>query len=148
MINVEVDQEQLLKDLQAMEEGLQGKAIRQALTPAIKPIRDAMKALAPEDEGALKKSIGVRTLRESTKARLSINTSTVAVIVGPLKKVDEERGGVTKKRNQGYKGIWLEFGTKNATAHPFMGPAIDQGEGDMQTRFFQGLQKALNKING
>lgn len=148
MINVEIDQEQLLKDLQAMEEGLQGKAIRQALTPAIKPIRDAMKTLAPEDEGALKKAIGVRTLSARAKSRLNINTSTVAVIVGPLKKVDDTYGGETKKRNQGYKGIWLEFGTKRAKAYPFMGPAIDQGEDGMQTRFFQGLQKALNKING
>lgn len=147
MINIELDQKQLLKQLSELEEGLQGKLIRKALTPAVRPIAQAMKALVPTDEGSLKKSLGVSKLSDRAKARLGINTEQVAILLGSVRKTKHEIGGKTVHRTQGYKAIWLEYGTERMKEkHEFMGPALSQGESGMQTRFFQGLQKAINKI--
>lgn len=150
MINVEFNERDILKQLANIEEGLQGKIIRKALTPAIKPIRTAMIALAPNDAGALKRSIGTAILSEQRKANLGISPNTVAVLIGPNKRVLDNG----KKRAQGRKAIWLEFGTKGSALRPFdvdpkpfMQPALDQGEEGIRTRFFEGLQKQLNFIS-
>lgn len=146
MINIEFNSEDLLKALQALDDGLQGKIIRKALTPAVKPIRDAMISLVRHDSGALKRAIGIRTLSASGKARLGVEPGAVAILLGPNKKTADAKG---VKRSQGYKAIWEEFGTKGTTSHsgfPFMSMALAQAENGMQTRFFDGLQKEINKI--
>lgn len=152
MINIEYDQAQLLKQLNELERGLQGKLIRKALTPAVKPIAEAMKALVPTDYGSLKKSLGVSKLSDRAVRRLgiqSINAEKVVILLGSVRKVSHEINGKTVRKSQGYKAIWAEYGTSGKTAHkaiPFLAPALTRGEGDMQHRFFQGLQKAINRI--
>lgn len=150
MINIEFDQKQLLKQLQEMEEGLQGKLIRKALTPAVRPILQAMKSLVPTDEGNLKRSLGVSRLSDRAQNRLgiqSINRQQVAILLGSVRKVRVTYStGKTVRKTQGYKALWQEYGTERMQSNPFLEPALSQGESGMQTRFFQGLQKAINKI--
>lgn len=144
MINVEFDQADLQRQLRELEEGLQGKAIRAGLTQAIKPLLADMKSKVPVgDEGALKRSLGRTTLSKRAKGRLGIPVSSVAILIGPNRKVQD---GQTK-RHQGYKAIWQEYGTKSMTANPFLGPAYDANIGQVETNFFQGLQTYINKVS-
>lgn len=146
MIDINIDSQQLIKTLHNFEDELQGKLVRRALTPAVKPIRDAMVALVRTKSGALQKAIGIRTLSKSAKSRLGVEIGTVAILLGPNRKTTDSDG---VKRSQGYKAIWEEFGTSGITGRagfPFMSTALDQTESGMQDRFYQGLQAAINKL--
>lgn len=154
MIDIEYDPKEAIKQLKQLEEGLQGKAIRAGLTGAIRPILKAMKANVPVDEGALKKSLGRSTLSKRAKSRIGIPVDEVAVLIGPNRKVNTDINGVTKKRHQGYKAIWLEYGTMPGNrpnqafvpARPFMAPAFENNISEVESRFYDGLQNFIDRV--
>lgn len=143
MLQIEYQYKELLDSLSQMDEGLQYKAINRALTPAVKPITQRMKAIAPTGEtGKLKQAIGKRSLSKGGKQRLGIDAP-VAVIIGPNR--TKVKGN---KVTRAAIGMFLEFGTERMKeTHEFMQPALSAGESGMQQRFFQGLQAYLNKIS-
>lgn len=71
--------------LAELHDGLRDKAVRAGLVYAAKPVKDAMKTLAPSSTGALRRSIGHQQLSATAKARLGVRPELVAVLVGPKK---------------------------------------------------------------
>ncbi|MDH5612216.1 MAG: HK97 gp10 family phage protein [Gammaproteobacteria bacterium] len=164
----------LIKEIGALEEGLQRKAVTSGLTASAKPLKDRLKQNAPSDSGALKGSIGQVVLSLTAKARLGFAADVRAILVGPVRKANSTLGGVTKKRAQGYKAHWLEEGTKAHTIKPrkkggrkalsfgggfvkevnhpgisathFMGNAYQQTQASVNDNFYQGLSRYLDKI--
>lgn len=145
-MNIEFDSEQLLKQLGEIEAGLQQKAIRSGLVKAAAPIKKAVKEkIAAEqliDKGHMLKAIGHLSISKRAKVRLGVPQQTVAIIIGPNRKIIDDG----KKRWQGRKAIWHEFGTKRMKATPFLESSKQQSEGQMGQLFFQGLQAYINKI--
>lgn len=142
MLQIEFAYKQIIDDLNKLDEGLQGKAIARALTPAVKPITQKMKTIVPTGEtGSLRQSIGKRTISKGGRQRLGLGDS-VAVIIGPNR--TKYKG---KKIARRIVGVFLEYGTKHIDPVGFMQRSLESGESGMRQRFFQGLQSYLNKIS-
>lgn len=133
-----VDAEQALRDLGEFERKLRDRAVRSGLVSFIRPIKSTAKQLAPQETGAMARAIGHRQLSRTAKARLGIAESSVALLVGPNRRVNG--------RYQGRKGLWHEFGTEHMEANPFMAPALERNQGGGETRFYEGLRKAMGKF--
>lgn len=116
MIQAEVNSQKAIKELASLSDDLQRKAVRSGLVSAIKPVKDDMQDLAPDEFGSLSKSIGHITLSKSAKSRIGVEAGTIALLVGPTRKVMEARtvNGKTVSRQsyQGYKANWFEEGVK------------------------------------
>lgn len=132
------EQRVVLQQLRDLEKSLKNKAVRSGLVEVAKPIKATAKQMAPKQSGALAKAVGHRSVNSRQKQRLGLAKDQVALIVGPNRKVNG--------RWQTKKGLWQEYGTENMTANPFLGPALDKHQGGNQQRFYQGLQRALEKL--
>ncbi|WP_375058414.1 hypothetical protein [Zobellella sp. DQSA1] len=130
--------DQALRELSQLERRLQTRAVRAGLVEFVRPIKSAAQAMAPKDSGDLARAVGHRSLPNRLKGRLGIAAQTVALLVGPNRKV--------KGRWQGRKGLWQEHGTERMEASPFMGPALEQGRAGGEQRFYKGLSQSLERM--
>lgn len=116
MINATVDSQRAIKELNALSDDLQRKAVRSGLVAAVKPVKKDMADLAPDEFGSLSESIGHISLSKSAKSRVGVDAESTALLVGPTKKVMEAKmvNGkiVSRQRYQGYKANWFEEGVK------------------------------------
>ncbi|WP_162500804.1 HK97-gp10 family putative phage morphogenesis protein [Modicisalibacter coralii] len=155
------------KDLDGLAADLQAKAVRAGLVKAVSPIKRAAKRNVPVLSGDLRKSIGHRLLSKSARGRLGIANDRVAIVVGPTRKVggyaqDFVAGLVesgvepstrTVRRNlkghQAHKrdGKWVTYTYRHPgqKAEPFLGPALRENGDEMDSRFYQGLTRYLEK---
>ena len=157
--------DQLQRRLDSLAESLKTKGTRRALVHAIAPIKATAKKTAPSKTGLLRSAIGHSSLSKSAKSRLSINSSTVALLIGANKK--------TGKYRQAYKQMFIEFGIKahkikpkgrkkalafgdgafngvehpGVKANPFLGNALDAHESRIVPRFWEGLESYLTRID-
>lgn len=131
------DFQEAQRDLGALEARLKASAVRAGLVRAIAPTKRAAKALAPKDEGHMARAIGHRTISKTAKARLGIAADEVALLVGTNRRVNG--------RWQGRKGMWQEHGTEHMEASPFLGPALEQTQGNFAGRFYDGLANYLDR---
>lgn len=132
----------VIKDLETLAEGLGEKGIRAGLVAAAKPLRDRMKVLAPRDTGALQKAVGHVSLSKRARVRLSVPQGSVAILVGANRKIATASG---RRIWQGRKAHWHEAGTKHMRAKPFMSRAMAGTSSGLETRFYQGLSKYLER---
>ena len=87
-------------------------------------IMNRAKELAPDNTGELKRTMGVIQYKKGYYN-----------VVAPAQAI---KGG---SNSGAYYGIYVEFGTKNRAATPFMGPAKDQEEGPILQLFNDELKK-------
>lgn len=132
---------ELLKGLEEFKKSTQRSILERALKRAAKPVADTAKTLAPVRTGKLKKSIGVKVIRnnsgkaafaeamrgggsraEAAAAAREANSAARAAGNGPsaLVRVQATAG----------HALWNEFGARGGEmpAHPFMGPALLEGQ--------------------
>lgn len=135
--------------------------VARALTKAGKPIVDAAKAKAPEDTGALRQSIQI-IVRKRMR-----NPSLVYAVIGPamgeyrqlktpVAYVRGWRANAGVKRTYqvggtpGVYGLFVEFGTIDTPAHPFMRPAWQANGGValeiIQTELANEIEKARARL--
>lgn len=155
------------KDLEGLAADLQSKAVRAGLVKAVSPIKRAAKQNVPVLSGDLKKSIGHRLLSKTARGRLGIANDRVAIVVGPTRKVNGyaqdfvaglvetgvEPSTRTVRRNlKGHRarkrdGKWVTYTYHHPgqKAHPFLGPALREHGDKMESRFYQGLTRYLEK---
>lgn len=162
-LTAQINTDEILRQLRGLSEDLQYKAVRSGLVQAIKPVKSEMKSLVPVKRGHVRDSIGHRQMSKTAKARLNIPADVVALLVGPTRKVGGQR--------QSRRAHWLEEGTKphkiqpkqrgrllafagrfsRRVQHPgtrathFMTSALDRGQSELQSRFYQGLSSYLKK---
>lgn len=98
---------------------------RAALRKAAKPIVDAARANVPIKTGELRKGISVKVDR--VRGNDAIQQAVIKVRPGPYRASKSERAENTYQvgsRRDVY-GAFVEFGTSDTPAHPFMRPAWD-----------------------
>lgn len=133
-----VDPKSASRKLRSLSDTLQTKAINAATRGAASPAKNILKANTPiGPTGDLSGSISNKKLSKTAKARLGVDPSQSVVLVGPNRKV----GGV----HQGYKGRFLELGTKNIKARGFIARSSEQSAGPSRVGFYNGLQRHLDK---
>ncbi len=130
--------DQTIAELKKLSAEIKGKSLRAGVVAAIRPVKKDAKSNAPKKEGHLSQAIGHKSLSKRAKSRLGYRENTVALLVGPNRRV----GG----RYQGRKGLWHEHGTKWMKAKPFMSPALERNQSGMSSRFYTGLAKHLDKL--
>lgn len=103
----------IIQRLDTLAGELQGKALTSGLAGAAKPVKAKMKAIVPRRRGALARSIAHAQLSRSAKARIGVPQDIKAVLVGPIRKVVDPgyHRAPGKKIAQGFKALWLEYGT-------------------------------------
>lgn len=169
-VSLEKTQE-LDKRLKQLTEDLQTKATRAGLRAAGKPIVAKAKAFAPFDDehtdDHLRDSINISLLGKGRVKKLSLFTSATSklsldnpgqvMVIGPNKKV--------KGQHQGWKGALMEFGTqagrrigkrgrmkgvryesRGVRPQPFLAPALARESAGINARFYQGLERYLNRV--
>lgn len=164
--------EEIRKRLAGLEAELQSRAVRAGLNRAGKPILQTMQQLVPvgdgEDAGELKQSLARRSLSKNARGRLGLAEGTVAVRIGPIKKVNGY--------SQAYVGRLVEHGVEPSTrkvfrriggthnlkrryahiraytykhpgqkAQPFMAPALKRNAGQFENRFYEGMSAYLKR---
>lgn len=137
----------LIKRLSELPEKFQKSAHRATLRAGANVILKASRARVPVDTGMLKKALGV-----------SVNVSRYggSARVGPRygSKYKYKNGKKTGRRGKGAgKAIdaaevafYLETGTPNMSAKPFIRPAIDETQGRVLSVMSEGLDKHLTKV--
>jgi HK97 gp10 family phage protein len=143
MISVELtNKKEILQLMSRLPRVYESKVVRKFLKYAVAPLVERAKQLAPiapkahrgkyglVAPGTLKKSIGTIDMKRSRK---------VALVVGLRVK------GAFSKNRSGFYGQWIERGTKNIPAHPFMRPAYDMTKEEIIRRFEQDAKKVFEK---
>ncbi|MDO0945919.1 HK97-gp10 family putative phage morphogenesis protein [Chromohalobacter israelensis] len=163
------DVRQRLSELSAE---LQQRAVRAGLNRAGKPILETMQQLVPvsdgEDAGELKQSLARRSLTKNARGRLGLAEGTVAVRIGPIKKVNGYsqayvgrlvEHGVEPSTRKVYRRIGGTHNLKRRYAHiraytykhpgqkaqPFMAPALKRNAGQFESRFYEGMSAYLKR---
>jgi hypothetical protein len=168
------ENQETLRELRALSEGLQEKAIRAALHKAAKPVVDAMRIHAPDD----RRTAGSRLARaiNKTQARTGNKVATgagrryikleqgeVGLIIGPNKKVEGRsvKGialatefGARPHKISARNNKFLRIGRKiirGSIQHPgikarhWMGQALESSGAAFDQLFYNGLEAWIEK---
>ena len=99
------------RNLRATAKVAEPERVKSALMVGAIVIRDEARTLAPMRRGILRESIIV----SDTATSATFDRKFVTIFVGP--------------DSSGWHGVFVEFGTVNMTAEPFMRPAFDMKTG-------------------
>ncbi|WP_322528985.1 hypothetical protein R5R73_04920 [Salinicola sp. LHM] len=155
-----------------LEAELQFRAVRAGLNRATKPILATMGELVPVQQskdpgkvtGQLKASLARRSLSKSARARLGLAQSTVALRVGPIRKVNGrsqegvgqlvefgvDPGTRTVRRNLLGRGVKWHNATYSyfhpgQKPQPFMANSLERNSSTFESLFYQGLNNYLRR---
>lgn len=124
--------EETLKALKQFPINIQNNVMAGAIRAATKPIIKEARANVPEKTKNLKKSIGVVKRKSEDKTKLHFS-------------VTPRKG----KKNNGWYGHLIEFGTATQEAQPFMRPAFEnqdrQGIEEAKKYLAKRLDKEIEK---
>ncbi|MCJ7854621.1 HK97-gp10 family putative phage morphogenesis protein [Pseudomonas monteilii] len=129
--------EGLADDFLRLEKALQNKVSRQAVAAGARVARDKVRASAPFRTGRLKRG---------TVASVAKRSETPGEVVAGVR-VSAPR----KDKEAPYYWVFLEKGTVNMAAQPYIRPAWDnalpQIEGAVISKLAEGIDKAITGIN-
>ena len=124
-ISSNIDTESLLKTLRTLPINIQKNVMVGAIRAGANIVRDEARRLVPVDTGNLKKSIS--TVRRSSKddkfSMVKSNPNFISFSVTPVK------GNSVKY--DGWYAHFLEFGTSNMSAKPFLRPAFESKQDEV-----------------
>lgn len=113
--------------------------LRKALLKSAEPVLILARNLAPVDEADLARSIAVSTQLTRSQRAAKLKQNEVEVYVGPA------RGAAAGAHKYALNyASFVEFGTVNAAAQPFMRPAWDRAKGIVQAIFARELSAELD----
>jgi HK97 gp10 family phage protein len=130
-----VQSERLARRLNAIPSAVK-KAVQPALIKSGEELAAAMRSLAPEDTGALKKSITVTPPGHATPAHSQPGGSRVA---------GENEVLVTAGNDRVRYAHLVEYGTAKAKAHPYFWPAFRLLRKRIQNRTKRAIGKAVRE---
>ena len=129
---------ELEADLQRLSRSLANKAVRDAVMAGAKLARDKTRQSAPVRSGKLKKNIVATRQRDSSDA---------AVAGVSVKRPAGKKRQSPKPESAPYYWRFLEFGTSQMNAKPFLRPAWDnnlpQIEDAVRSKLAQAIDQAL-----
>lgn len=124
----------LEKDLNSFEPKLRKKALSAATRESAKVVLEHAKRLAPIDEGDLKKSLKVRSMAKTTrKAREKKVGHSVQVGKGWFK-------------GDSFYAAFVEFGTRNMAARPYLRPAVKASRSQARLIFRRKIREAIASL--
>ena len=126
-IKTELDITSALKQLDKVSDTIRKKLLTTAIRTACKKSYDEMRSIVRVRKGYLKKSLGI-------VIKVDESTASVFGMIGPVKKVKDGSG---KKRTQAHVARFLEYGTINMRAYPFIKPVFDKNEHKIPQIFAQ-----------
>ena len=129
---------ELEKALLELSERTAKKLARQALRKAAKPILDAAKDGVPVREGRLKRALATKvdqSFDRKARSKLPVMVATVGVIGRGAKEYRPSKGRSAKYSYQvgsrpDVYAKFVEFGTSDTAAEPFIRPAWDSEGGE------------------
>lgn len=119
----------LEKRLNEVADDIAKKALRSAARKAMNTVRKEARDHAPEDTGLLDKNFGLMT-----KAKDGEVSAKVGI-----------RGGARENDTTPFYFRFLEFGTKDMQAKPFLRPALENNAEHVLNVLADELRKALDK---
>lgn len=126
------------KELKALFEALPGKVqkklTRHALRVAAKKVRDDAARIAPDNTGALSKSIKVRAMKRS-RTRVGVQVYT-------------DSQSLKSDGKKGYYAAFTELGTSREAPHPFLRPALEQNRAAAQQLIADDIRQACESKGG
>lgn len=172
-MQIKTEYEQLIKDLNKLDEKTIQKALGAGLTASAKPVKLSIGGLTPIETGILKGSLSHRTLTKKQKAMIGLGGEDRAVSVGLIKqtawvklrkKIDKitlsalvsilDQGAkphtITSKKPGGFLKLFGGQMVKSVN-HPgvqgsnFMQTAFDSSASGVESQFFNGLRRYLDK---
>lgn len=130
-------------DLQRLSSSVADKVVRDAVMAGARLARDKTRQSAPVRSGKLKKNIVVTRLRRQDSSGAAV--AGVSVKRPATKK--QRSGQSTKPESAPYYWLFLEFGTSQMNAKPFLRPAWDnhlpQIEQAVRSKLAQAIDQAL-----
>ena len=123
--------EQLSEQLRYIEQNLIDNAAKKALTDIARPVRDAVRAAAPDDTGELRRAIG-----QSTELNRRRHIAVVYV-------------GLNKKNNPGWlttRALAMEYGNLRVSPQPYLAKAANLKRRFVRTQFLTFLDKHLDNL--
>ncbi|WP_432473333.1 HK97-gp10 family putative phage morphogenesis protein [Amphritea sp. HPY] len=135
-----VDLADTVEALEKFSNNIRIKVTRRASRKAAKLVEDAMILMTPRRTGDLLQSV-------KTKTKVDQGGGRAYALIGPFGKVmSVDHHGIAKKRSQSYKAWFLEYGTENMKAQPFIQPALDRKRRDVERVFEDEVEKELKKL--
>ena len=124
------------------------KATSKILVPAVreamKPVLQAARADAPEDTGALKRSLQIearRPNRRDKKSKYVSSTDNVIAVVTTASGKKLKKMGIKSDA----RSIAQEFGTAKIPAHPYLRPALESESFNVANKLGAIISKRLDK---
>jgi len=134
-VSVKFDVRKLNRKLKTLESKVEKKLTRQALRAGAKIIAKEAKLRAPVDTGELKSKIKVWALKRSRKR--------IGVLVGTSAK---------EYTGDQFYAAFVEYGTKDMPAKPFMGPAAEakgpEAAAVVGKTLADGIEREIAKLRG
>ena len=126
---------ELDSDLKLLSQAEQRKVSRKAVRAGAVVFRDAVRANAPVRSGVLKRSISVDTVRGSTTAGVKFKKVLV-----------KKKGKKGKHKSVPFYWYFLEHGTSNMPAQPFVRPAFDANIKQAEEAVFNQYLNDIDRI--
>lgn len=125
----------LAADFERLTRAAQRRVLRQATMAGARVGRDAVKALAPVDEGVTRDSVVAASARQNEPG-----THTAGV---KIRSIRREHG-----RNPAYTWRFSELGTSKEPARPWIRPAWDSHEDEIVAATQDALARAIDQALG
>lgn len=143
----------LRRKLRRMDKSIT-QGVRSEIEAAAKSIEMDMLVMAPVDEGDLARSISYKIGKDGMTALIGPAARSTQIKrglkSGPTKYTKSGRLTAATIRNKKarfelYKAMWLEFGTSNMAARPFIQPAYDANKDEFTKRVRNAVSAALEE---
>lgn len=146
-VEVKIDGvKELHKKLRELEnQALAAKVIAAAMRKAFKPVLDAAKAMVPVDEGLLRESMSL-TMRKGKSGTIQVG---IRIGGGARSKQAAAAGaafGGGSDLPPARRWHFIEFGTSDLAAHPFLRPALDSSAERVLAILRDELAAGLRKV--
>lgn len=158
MIDIDLQIGEAILVLDKVADGLGEKRASIALRAAVKPTAEKMKMLAPRRTWKLVNLISVRKLSKSAKKKLELRGDEFGLIIGPRKDKNAypHRGYIAHLFEKGVEPGMRPVKRRNGAAtywhpglkrDPFMTEALESTEKLYKSRFYDSLQRHINKVS-
>lgn len=141
----------LAGDFRALERAERGPALRKGATAGAKVAQRAIQSRAPVRKGVLKRNIVLRSQRSQSPG----SQQTVVVRIRNVKKKYAGTKANTRQGKAGkayeaegpaFYGRFIELGTKNMAAKPFMRPAFDAAESEISKAVEDAIAAEIDNV--
>lgn len=145
---------ELAKGLEQFKKSTQTGVLNRVLKKAAKPVEDAARRNAPVDSGDLRDSLTTEVIRtnagkaafaEAMRSGASRSEAGQAARAANREAAGQGASATVRVRAKSWYAHFIEWGTRKAGAHPFLGPALRQNEGTAVRSIAADLKSEIEK---